>query len=99
MVWIDQPIGTGLSSAAPGGPAMIKNETAVAADFAGFWENFIKLFGMQGYKVYITGERFVNTQTAICSSEQYATWLLILIGIQLRWTIHPIHCGPHVGSE
>ena len=44
MVWVDQPIGTGLSSAASGAPAQIKNETDVARDFAAFWKNFIETF-------------------------------------------------------
>lgn len=56
MVWIDQPIGTGLSLAAPGAPAQIKDETDVARGFAGFWKNFIETFEMQGFDVYFTGK-------------------------------------------
>lgn len=60
MVWIDQPVGTGLSLAAPGVPATIKDETDVAEDFAGFWKNFIETFDMQGYDVYLTGESYAG---------------------------------------
>lgn len=59
MVWVDQPIGTGFSPYAPNGTASVVDETVVGAQFAGFWKNFITLFAMQGYKVYITGERYV----------------------------------------
>ena len=35
-----------------------KNEDDVATQFMGFWKNFVDTFGMQGYKVYITGESY-----------------------------------------
>ncbi|KAF7365785.1 Carboxypeptidase cpdS [Mycena venus] len=60
MVWIDQPVGTGLSLAAPGAPAQIKDETDVARDFTGFWKNFIETFEMQGFDVYFTGESYAG---------------------------------------
>nr|POE65967.1 carboxypeptidase cpds [Quercus suber] len=60
MVWIDQPIGTGLSSAAPGAPDKIVNEHDVARQFMGFWKNFMETFDLVGKKVYITGESFAG---------------------------------------
>lgn len=60
MVWIDQPVGTGLGSFAPDYPATITNEVDVGRDFAGFWKNFIETFNMTGYKVYITGESYAG---------------------------------------
>jgi carboxypeptidase D len=60
MVWIDQPIGTGFSPAAPGAPAKIMNETQVAAQFAAFWKNFVDTFDLTGHKVYITGESYAG---------------------------------------
>ncbi|KAK5193482.1 hypothetical protein LTR99_007033 [Exophiala xenobiotica] len=60
MIYIDQPIGTGLSPAAKGAPAKIKNEADVASEFAGFWKNFITTFNMTGSKVYITGESYAG---------------------------------------
>lgn len=68
MVWIDQPVGTGLSPAAPGVPATIKDETDVAVDFAGFWKNFIETFEMQGYDVYLTGESYAG----MCQSTPFS---------------------------
>jgi len=32
----------------------------VAAQFMGFWKNFIDTFSMHGYKVYITGESYAG---------------------------------------
>jgi len=34
------------------------SEEDVAAQFMGFWKNFVDTFGMQGYKVYIAGESY-----------------------------------------
>lgn len=56
MVWVDQPAGTGFSP----GPPSVKNEIDVANQFADFWKNFIDTFGMQGYKVYLTGESYAG---------------------------------------
>lgn len=56
MVYIDQPRGTGFSQGIPN----FSDELQVAEEFMGFWENFIKTFRMQGYKVYITGESYAG---------------------------------------
>lgn len=37
MVWVDQPIGVGLSQGVPN----LKNEVGVAQEFMGFWQNFM----------------------------------------------------------
>lgn len=55
IIYVDQPVGTGFSPAAPGVPAKIKNEKDVAQDFMAFWKNFVDAFDLQGRKVYITG--------------------------------------------
>lgn len=60
MVWIDQPIGTGFSPAAPGAPAKIMNEIDVATQFAGFWKSFMETFQLNHRKVYITGESYAG---------------------------------------
>ena len=52
MVWIEQPVGTGFSQGIP----TATDETEVAAQFMGFWENFMDTFALQGRKVFITGE-------------------------------------------
>ena len=60
MVWVDQPIGTGFSPAAPGAPKKIKSEQDIAVDFMGFWKNFMETFDLVGRKVYITGESYAG---------------------------------------
>lgn len=60
MVWIDQPIGTGLSSAYPGDPLLVTTEEDVATQFAGFWKNFIDTFNMQEFDIYLTGESYAG---------------------------------------
>lgn len=67
VVYVDQPIGTGFSPYAPGATYNVTNETVVGEQFAGFWKNFINLFDMEGYKVYITGERYAV----------YDTWCMV----------------------
>ncbi|KAK4104925.1 alpha/beta-hydrolase [Parathielavia hyrcaniae] len=56
MVYVEQPVGTGFSTGTP----TITNEEELAAQFMGFWKNFIDTFGMHGYKVYITGESYAG---------------------------------------
>ncbi|KAJ7621355.1 carboxypeptidase [Roridomyces roridus] len=87
MVWIDQPVGTGLSLAAPGVPAQIQNETTIAKDFAGFWKNFIETFEMQGFDVYFTGESYAGQFIPYISSyflDQNDTTYYNVKGIQIN---------------
>ncbi|KAI0880249.1 alpha/beta-hydrolase [Annulohypoxylon maeteangense] len=56
VVWVEQPIGTGFSR----GKVTATSEEDVAAQFLGFWKNFIDLFELQGYKVYIAGESYAG---------------------------------------
>ncbi|KAK7962854.1 serine carboxypeptidase [Apiospora aurea] len=56
VVWIDQPVGTGFSTGTP----TANNENDVADQFRGFWKNFVDVFKMQGYAVYITGESYAG---------------------------------------
>lgn len=60
MIYIDQPVGTGLSPAAEGFPATIVNEEQVAKQFMGFWKNLFDTFDLHGRKVYITGESYAG---------------------------------------
>ena len=60
IVYVDQPIGTGFSPAAPGAPGKINNETDVAMLFTGFWQNFMTTFDFTGRKVYIAGESYAG---------------------------------------
>ncbi|KAG4428662.1 hypothetical protein IFR05_015850 [Cadophora sp. M221] len=56
VVWVEQPIGTGFSQGTP----TATDETQVAAQFLGFWENFVDTFALRGRKVYITGESYAG---------------------------------------
>jgi carboxypeptidase D len=56
VVWIEQPVGTGFATGTP----TATSEEDVAAQFMGFWKNFVDTFSMQGYKVYITGESYAG---------------------------------------
>ena len=53
MLFIEQPVGTGYSQGTPD----IKNEDDLAAQFVGFLQQFLEVFGeLKGKKTYLTGE-------------------------------------------
>lgn len=56
MVWVEQPVGTGFSQGKPGP----KNEDEAAAQFLGFFKNFVDTFDLQNRKVFITGESYAG---------------------------------------
>lgn len=53
---MEQPIGTGFSQ----GNVTATSEEDVAAQFMSWFKNFADTFGMQGYKVYLTGESYAG---------------------------------------
>lgn len=57
MIWIEQPVGTGFSLGTPS----VTDEVALAAQFRGFWKNFINTFDqLKGAKTYLTGESYAG---------------------------------------
>ncbi|KAB8338952.1 hypothetical protein FH972_021892 [Carpinus fangiana] len=53
-VWVEQPVGVGFSQGKPN----ITNEIELAAQFKGFWKNFVDTFALKGRKIFITGESY-----------------------------------------
>jgi carboxypeptidase D len=58
MVWVEQPVGTGFTQGTP--TATSQEESA--AQFLGFWKNFMDTFGLNGKKVFIAGESYAGRQ-------------------------------------
>ena len=58
VVWIEQPAGTGFSPQKKTPPAT--NEVEVAAQFLGFWKNFVDTFELHNRKIYIAGESYAG---------------------------------------
>ncbi|KAL5397335.1 hypothetical protein PMIN06_002697 [Paraphaeosphaeria minitans] len=56
MIWVEQPVGVGYSQGTPN----ITNEVELAAEFRGFWKNFISAFELQNWSVYVTGESYAG---------------------------------------
>lgn len=54
VVYIEQPIGTGFSTGTP----TAGSEEDLAAQFLGFWTNFVDTFKLHGFNVYISGESY-----------------------------------------
>lgn len=83
VVYIDQPVGTGLSP----GESTVNNEVDISNQFNDFWRRFIDAFEMQGYKVYMTGESYAGMYIPYISEgfiEQNDTEHFNLKGIQIN---------------
>ncbi|KAL7929837.1 alpha/beta-hydrolase [Trichoderma chlorosporum] len=64
VVWIEQPVGVGFSEGEPS----ITNEDELAVQFMGFWRNFVDVFGLHGWRVYIATESYGGTYGPYISS-------------------------------
>ncbi|KAH9951151.1 alpha/beta-hydrolase [Amylocystis lapponica] len=59
-IWIDQPVGTGWSTADQAG--FVQDEDQMGADFMGFLENLVKVFpSLKTRPLYLTGESYAGT--------------------------------------
>ena len=56
VVWVEQPVGTGFSQGKP----TAQNEDDVAAQFLGFFKNFVDTFDLHHKKVFIAGESYAG---------------------------------------
>lgn len=56
MLWVEQPVGTGFATGTP----TATSEADIAADFVKFFKNFEDIFGIQNYKIYVTGESYAG---------------------------------------
>ncbi|KAJ4032207.1 hypothetical protein NW761_012765 [Fusarium oxysporum] len=56
VIWVEYPIGTGFST----GHVTAKNNTETAAQFVEWWKNLVDTFGLQGKKLYVTGESYAG---------------------------------------
>lgn len=65
---VEQPVGTGFSQGTP----TATNENEVAEQFLGFFKNFVDTFGLQGKKVYITGESYAGVGSMPCQAVHVA---------------------------
>ncbi|KAI9851251.1 MAG: hypothetical protein M1838_004170 [Thelocarpon superellum] len=68
MIWVEQPVGTGFSQGTPDATS----EADVAAEFLGFWKNFLDTFGLTDRKVYITGESYAGYYVPYIADAMFA---------------------------
>ncbi|EQL01810.1 serine-type carboxypeptidase [Ophiocordyceps sinensis CO18] len=54
IVYVEQPVTVGFSQ----GTATAKDEDDVARQFLGFWKNLMRLFSLEGYRVYVVAESY-----------------------------------------
>lgn len=64
MLWIEQPIGVGYSIGTP----TATTEEGISQDIIGFLTNFMNLFGISGYKTFVTGESYAGRYVPYVSS-------------------------------
>lgn len=73
--WVEQPIGTGFSQ----GQMDMSNEHQLAAEFAGFMQQFLEVFSeLKGKNFYVTGESYAGLYVP-CEFLVSSRWLLMLI--------------------
>ena len=65
ILFVEQPVGTGFSQ----GKVTAKGEEAIAKDFVAWFENFQKTFGIQNYKIYMTGESYAGRYVPYIGAE------------------------------
>ncbi|KAK5168933.1 uncharacterized protein LTR77_006242 [Saxophila tyrrhenica] len=56
VLWVEHPVGVGFSV----GKVHARDELSISQDFIGFFKNFEKLFGIENYKIYVTGESYAG---------------------------------------
>ncbi|KKK15424.1 hypothetical protein P175DRAFT_0484905 [Aspergillus ochraceoroseus IBT 24754] len=56
MLWVEQPVGTGFSV---GTPTAVSQED-IAEDFLKFFKNFQETFGIERFKIFVTGESYAG---------------------------------------
>lgn len=56
MLWVEQPVTTGFST----GTANATSEVDIAEDFVSWFKNWQRIFGIQNYKIYVTGESYAG---------------------------------------
>jgi len=69
MVWVEQPVGTGFTQGTP----TATSEEMVAEQFLGFFRNFIDTFGLQGKKIYVTGESYAGLYVPYITDAMFNT--------------------------
>ena len=56
MLYVEQPVGTGFTQGTPN----ITNESELAQQFVGFFDQFVKTFKLEGSPTYLTGESYAG---------------------------------------
>ncbi|KAI4114894.1 MAG: hypothetical protein LQ338_007940, partial [Usnochroma carphineum] len=56
MLWVEQPVGVGYTQGIPN----ITDEVQLGQEFAGFYTQFARTFGLENRKVYLTGESYAG---------------------------------------
>ena len=65
VLWVEYPLGLGFSTT---DNVTATSEEDTAADFVGFFKNFLSTFDIDNYNVYVTGESYAGRYVPYVSS-------------------------------
>ncbi|KAL1412773.1 hypothetical protein Q8F55_000521 [Vanrija albida] len=68
VLFVDQPVGTGFSTGTP----TARSAAEVATQFADWFGQFSKTFGIRNYKIFVTGESYGGQWVSYITSEFFA---------------------------
>ncbi|KAG1897584.1 Alpha/Beta hydrolase protein [Suillus fuscotomentosus] len=86
VLWVEQPVGTGFSQGVPNA----QNEEDVAAQLAGFLQQFLEVFAeLKGKQLYLTGESYAGTYVPYLANYIYENPTLLDLSLQGMWISDP----------
>ncbi|KAG1861628.1 Alpha/Beta hydrolase protein [Suillus subluteus] len=86
ILWVEQPVGTGFSQGVPNA----QNEDDVAAQLAGFMQQFLEVFSeLKGKQLYLTGESYAGTYVPYFANYIYENPTLLDLSLQGMWISDP----------
>lgn len=86
VLWVEQPVGTGFS---PGTPT-ITNENDLAAQLAGFFQQFLNVFSeLKGKNLFLAGESYAGFYVPYIANFLYANPTMVDLKLQGIWITDP----------
>ncbi|QDS72204.1 hypothetical protein FKW77_005222 [Venturia effusa] len=64
VLWVEYPVGVGFST----GKVTAASEEDIADDFIAFFKNFLDIFAIKNFKIYVTGESYAGRYVSFVSA-------------------------------
>ncbi|KZV87104.1 alpha/beta-hydrolase [Exidia glandulosa HHB12029] len=86
VIWVEQPVGTGFSQ----GTANITNENDLAAELAGFFQQFLTVFSeLKGKNLFLAGESYAGFYVPYIANFLYTNPTAVDLKLQGIWITDP----------